>query len=285
MAPIPRSPNSTSPRPNPRVRSPAAGRAAVPVRRRTRARPSPGTSTPSARRWSANRTRWTTVASGTPSCAIGDGVLYLADEYPELGLKAPSPQATSVSLMLHVRGHRCDTGTRPRPRRPGAARAVRELRRPQRHDHRPVRPPLDAQRTGDRRRDADPARRRRLRLGVDARRRSRRRVLRSCAGLDIRSGHPSGHQHQTAHRYLSRRRPTHPVLLLCGGRPARAPAQAIVDGGGTVDELEQFDFGTLRGATDSQGTSFARIPAGRRARRGRRSMALGRARFRTSPTR
>ena len=39
---------------------------------------------------------------GHAELAIGDGVLYLADEYPELGLKAPSPQATSVSLMLHV---------------------------------------------------------------------------------------------------------------------------------------------------------------------------------------
>ncbi|MGZ6778749.1 MAG: VOC family protein, partial [Mycobacterium sp.] len=33
---------------------------------------------------------------------IGDGVLYLADEYPEIGLKAPAPQEVSVSLMLHV---------------------------------------------------------------------------------------------------------------------------------------------------------------------------------------
>ena len=34
--------------------------------------------------------------------AIAGGVLYLADEYPEIGLKAPAPQASSVSLMLHV---------------------------------------------------------------------------------------------------------------------------------------------------------------------------------------
>ena len=32
---------------------------------------------------------------------LGGGVLYLADEYPELGLKAPLPEAVSVSLMLH----------------------------------------------------------------------------------------------------------------------------------------------------------------------------------------
>lgn len=33
---------------------------------------------------------------------INGGVMYLADEYPELGLRAPAPEAVSVSLMLHV---------------------------------------------------------------------------------------------------------------------------------------------------------------------------------------
>jgi uncharacterized glyoxalase superfamily protein PhnB len=39
---------------------------------------------------------------GHAELAIGGGVLYLADEYPELGLKAPDPQWSSVSLMLHI---------------------------------------------------------------------------------------------------------------------------------------------------------------------------------------
>lgn len=39
---------------------------------------------------------------GHAELAIAGGVLYLTDEYPELGLKAPAAQATSVSLMLHV---------------------------------------------------------------------------------------------------------------------------------------------------------------------------------------
>jgi predicted enzyme related to lactoylglutathione lyase len=39
---------------------------------------------------------------GHAEIAISGGVLYLADEYPELGLKAPAPGAVSVSLMLHV---------------------------------------------------------------------------------------------------------------------------------------------------------------------------------------
>lgn len=55
---------------------------------------------------------------GHAELQIGHGVLYLADEYPELGLKAPDPQASSVSLMLHV----ADTdATLERARARGAA--------------------------------------------------------------------------------------------------------------------------------------------------------------------
>ncbi|WP_326547909.1 VOC family protein [Mycolicibacterium sp. ND9-15] len=39
---------------------------------------------------------------GHAELAIGDGVLYLADEYPEIGLRGPVPQSVSVSLMLAV---------------------------------------------------------------------------------------------------------------------------------------------------------------------------------------
>lgn len=39
---------------------------------------------------------------GHAELELAGGVLYLADEYPEIGLKAPSPQANSVSLMLSV---------------------------------------------------------------------------------------------------------------------------------------------------------------------------------------
>ncbi len=39
---------------------------------------------------------------GHAELALADGILYLADEYPELGLRAPAPQAISVSLMLNV---------------------------------------------------------------------------------------------------------------------------------------------------------------------------------------
>lgn len=39
---------------------------------------------------------------GHAEIEIGGGVLYLADEFPEMGLTAPMPQAVSVSLMLNV---------------------------------------------------------------------------------------------------------------------------------------------------------------------------------------
>jgi uncharacterized glyoxalase superfamily protein PhnB len=39
---------------------------------------------------------------GHAELRIADGVLYLADEFAEIGLRAPTPGATSVSLMLHV---------------------------------------------------------------------------------------------------------------------------------------------------------------------------------------
>lgn len=39
---------------------------------------------------------------GHAELALAGGTLYLADEFPDLGLKAPAPQAVSVSLMLAV---------------------------------------------------------------------------------------------------------------------------------------------------------------------------------------
>jgi predicted enzyme related to lactoylglutathione lyase len=39
---------------------------------------------------------------GHAELSIAGAVVYLADEYPEIGLKAPAPQSVSVSLMLEV---------------------------------------------------------------------------------------------------------------------------------------------------------------------------------------
>lgn len=60
---------------------------------------------------------------GHAELELAGGVLYLADEYPELGLKAPEPQAVSVSLMLHV----ADTDAALRRARGHGATVVREI--------------------------------------------------------------------------------------------------------------------------------------------------------------
>jgi predicted enzyme related to lactoylglutathione lyase len=60
---------------------------------------------------------------GHAEIAIDGGVLYLADEYPELGLKAPAQNAVSVSLMLHV----TDTDAALRQARELGATVEREI--------------------------------------------------------------------------------------------------------------------------------------------------------------
>ena len=64
-----------------------------------------------------------TIESGTPSWQLVVACLYLADEYPELGLRAPAPDAVSVSLMLHV----ADTDAALARAREHGATVVREV--------------------------------------------------------------------------------------------------------------------------------------------------------------
>lgn len=60
---------------------------------------------------------------GHAELSISGGVLYLADEFPEMGLTAPAPQSVSVSLMLHV----ADTDDALRRARDHGARVEREI--------------------------------------------------------------------------------------------------------------------------------------------------------------
>ncbi|MFG1930165.1 VOC family protein [Mycobacterium sp. NPDC048908] len=187
---------------------------------------------------------------------IGDGVLYLADEYPELGLKAPTPQATSVSLMLHI----ADTDATLERARERGAQVQREP-----YENHGARNATIVDPFGHRWMLSGPV------TGVPV------QIQHGDAGYvsvwtpdaDRAAafyGHvlgwsydPQTHQvTNTTQRigiYSVDVAPTlfcaYAVADLAGAR------QAIVDGGGTVDELEQFDFGTLCGATDSQGASFA----------------------------
>lgn len=59
---------------------------------------------------------------GHAELTLAGGILYLADEYPELGLKAPAPEHVSVSLMVRVG----DTDAALRRARAGGARVQRE---------------------------------------------------------------------------------------------------------------------------------------------------------------
>ena len=198
---------------------------------------------------------------GHAELQIGDGVLYLADEYPELGLKAPSPQVSSVSLMLHV----ADTdATLERARERGAV----VQREP--YENYGARNATIVDPSGHRWMLSGPV------TGApvpiqhgdvgyvsvwtpDADRAAA--FYGHVLGWTYDPADPSGHQHQGAHRHLlSVDGAADPVLLLRGGRPRGRPA---VDPGRRrqVDELEQFDFGTLRGATDSQGIVVRRLPA------------------------
>ncbi|WNG88667.1 VOC family protein [Mycobacterium sp. ITM-2016-00317] len=59
---------------------------------------------------------------GHAELTLAGGVLYLADEYPEIGLKAPAPQAVSVSLMVTV----ADTDAALQRARDGGAHIQRE---------------------------------------------------------------------------------------------------------------------------------------------------------------
>lgn len=195
---------------------------------------------------------------GHAELRIGDGVLYLADEYPELGLKAPDPQATSVSLMLHV----ADTdGTLQRARERGAV--------VQRESY---------ENYGSRNATiVDPFGHRWMLTGPV-----------TGAAVQIQHGDvgyislwtpdaeraaafyghvlgwtydPDTHQVTNTKQRIGIYSVEGAPTLFCGYvvTDLDGASRAIVDGGGTVDEVEQFDFGVLRGATDSLGRSFAVI--------------------------
>ena len=193
---------------------------------------------------------------GHAELRIGDGVLYLADEYPEIGLKAPEPQATSVSLLLPVP----DTdATLERARGNGAV-----VQREPYEDHGARNATI-----------VDPFGHRWMLSGPV-----------TGAPIPIQHGDvgfvavwtPDADRaaafygqvlgwayDQQTHQVTNTRERIGiysvdgpPTLFCCYAVADLGGArQAIVAGGGTVDELEQFDFGTLSGATDSQGASFA----------------------------
>ena len=234
----------------------------------------------SARRSSASRSSWTTGGSGTRSWRSRRRALP--------GRRVPGDRAegTCSTGQFGEPDAAVATPTRrsngPATRAPGAARAVRELRFAQRHHHRPVRPPLDA--TGPVTGAAPhPARRRRLRVGVDPGRRPRRGVLRPRARVDLRSGQPPGDQHRQRIGAVLGARSADAVLLLRGDRPG---------GRATVDSRRRRPGRRVAAVRLRHACSMQRI-LGRRVRgvpaaAGEPRPELngaGQAIFRTSPTR
>jgi uncharacterized glyoxalase superfamily protein PhnB len=193
---------------------------------------------------------------GHAELQIGDGVLYLADEYPELGLKAPVPQSSSVSLMLPV----SDTdATLERARELGAA----VQREP--YENYGSRSATIVDPFGHRWMLSGPV----TGAAVHIQHGDVGYVSVWTPDADRAAafyGHvlgwtydPETHQVTNTKERIGLYSVDGPPTLFCcyAVTDLDGARQAIVEGGGTVDELEHFDFGTLRGATDSQGASFA----------------------------
>lgn len=190
---------------------------------------------------------------GHAEIEIAGGTMYLADEFPESGLKAPAPEAVSVSLMLHVP----DTDAALRRARAAGADVVRDIY--EGHGSRnatiidpfghrwmftgPVAPPI---RHGD--------------IGY---------ISVWAPDADRAAafyGHVLGWTYDpVSHQVTNTDLPTgifgvagRPTLFCCYAvADLTAARAAIVEAGGAVGESREFDFGTVLDATDSQGAAFA----------------------------
>jgi predicted enzyme related to lactoylglutathione lyase len=193
---------------------------------------------------------------GHAELAIAGGVLYLADEYPELGLKAPVPQATSVSLMLHVP----DTDAALQRARDRGAQVQREVYEAYGARNATIVDPfghrwmLSGPMTGA------PTPIQHGDVGYvsvwtpDAERAA------------AYYGHVLGwtydsqtHQVTNTKQHMGIFGVADRNTLFCCYAVADlgAARQAILDGGGQPGEVRQFDFGMVLDATDPQGTAFA----------------------------
>ena len=221
---------------------------------------------------------------GHAELALAGGTLYLADEYPELGLRAPAPQAASVSLMLAV----ADTDAALQRARDRGAVVQQDAREAHGSRNATIVDPfghrwmLSGPITG-------------AAVGIqhgdvgyvsvwtpDADRAAAfyGRVL----GWRLRPAEPPGDQHPRAHRAVLGARDPDDVLLLRRRRPRRRPAghrrrrrPGRTEPGVRLRHRRGRDRPGWRGVRG--------VPAEARSGPARRSMALGPANSRTSPTR
>jgi len=193
---------------------------------------------------------------GHAELELGGGVMYLADEYPELGLRAPGPQAVSVSLMLHVP----DTDAALERARSQGAVVQREIYESygsrsaaiiDPFGHRwmlsgPVATPVQVIKHGD--------------IGYlsvwtpDADRAAA--FYGSVLGWIY---DPAAHEVTNTDQPVGIFSVDGPPTLFCCYAVAdmNAAREAIVDAGGQVGDEQQFPFGTVLDATDPSGTAFA----------------------------
>ncbi|AEV71348.1 hypothetical protein MycrhN_0713 [Mycolicibacterium rhodesiae NBB3] len=193
---------------------------------------------------------------GHAELALGGGVLYLADEYPEIGLRAPAPQANSVSLMLEV----TDTDAALERARERGARVQREP-----YEDHGSRGAAIIDPFGHRWMLSGPA------TGAvvpiqhgdvgyvsvwtpDANRAAA--FYGHVLGWEF---DPATQQVTNTDQRIGIFSVDSPQGMSCSYAVAdlAAARQAIVAAGGTADPTEEFDFGVLCGATDPAGTSFA----------------------------
>ncbi|OBK23180.1 VOC family protein [Mycobacterium asiaticum] len=203
---------------------------------------------------------------GHAELEIAAGVLYLADEFPELGLKAPLPEAVSVSLMLHV----TNTDAALRRARAQGATVTRDIY--EAHGSRnatiidpfghrwmlsgPLGAPVEGIRHGD--------------IGFI-----------SLATPDPERaaafyGHVLGWTYDAASRRVTNTElPTgihvtedRPTLFCCYAvDDIEAARAAIAEAGGTADEAQQTPHGTTVDATDVHGMAFAVFDAAAASKR------------------
>jgi predicted enzyme related to lactoylglutathione lyase len=193
---------------------------------------------------------------GHAELAIAGGVLYLADEYPEIGLKGPDPQWSSVSLMLHVP----DTDTTLERARERGAQVQREP-----YENYGARNATIVDPFGHRWMLSGPV----TGAATPIQHGDVGYVSVWTPDADRAAafyGHvlgwtydPTTHQVTNTKQHVGIFSVDLPQGMLCCYAVAdlAGARQSILDGGGQVGEVQEFDFGTVLDATDSQGAAFA----------------------------
>ena len=194
--------------------------------------------------------------TGHAELAIGGGVFYLADEYPELGLKAPSGQSNSVSLMVHVpdtdatleRARQLGAQVRNEPYENYGSRTATIV---DPFGHRwmlsgPVTGAATPIQHGD--------------VGyVSVWTPDADRAATFYGHVLGWTYDPATNQVTNTKQHIGIFSVPGPRTLFCCYAVAdlEGARTSILAGGGTVDEVQEFDFGAVLGATDPQGTAFA----------------------------